>query len=121
MTMESRPMTRSSRTSPRRLTRFRMVAAVLAPVLALVAFSGYVVEEKLASYRASADLLIAARVAQSAHRLARDVESERSLSALYIGTGRNSWRPELDDLRDATDRSRERFLEIGRASCRERV
>ncbi|MEW5729903.1 MAG: nitrate- and nitrite sensing domain-containing protein [Pseudomonadota bacterium] len=98
--------------SLRRLQRYRMIAAVLAPVMALVAFSGYVVEEKLASYRASADLLLAARVAQSAHKLARDVENERSVSALHIATGRGSWRPEVDELRAATDRSADDFRRL---------
>ena len=50
--------------------------AVLAPVLALVAFSAYVVNEKLATYSHSSDLLVAAQVARSAQGLARELEAE---------------------------------------------
>ncbi|MGE5547594.1 MAG: nitrate- and nitrite sensing domain-containing protein [Solirubrobacterales bacterium] len=80
-----------------------MLLAVLAPVLALMAFSGYVVQEKLDLYRDSADLLTAAQISRSAHALARDLQSERALSAVYISSSRNADREELDDQRDATD------------------
>lgn len=87
----------------RALWRQRVVMAVLAPVLGLVVFSGYVVEEKLASYRTSAEMLRAAEIARAAHALARDLENERGLSALYVGTNRQAWRPELDTQRISTD------------------
>jgi len=86
-----------------RLARYRLAMAVLAPVLTLVAFSAYVVLEKLEGYRASADLLTAAQVARAAHDLARELENERGLSALHIGTGRESWQSELDEQRGQTD------------------
>jgi hypothetical protein len=80
-----------------------MVLAVLVPVLGLIAFSAYVVHEKLQSYRDSADLLQAAQFARTAHALARELENERSLAALYIGTDRLAWRSELEDQRQQTD------------------
>lgn len=86
-----------------RLVRYRLALAVLAPVLTLVAFSAYVVLDKLEGYRASADLLTGAQVARAAHDLARELENERGLSALYMGTGRESWRSELDEQRAQTD------------------
>lgn len=85
------------------LSRHRLAAAVLAPVLALVAFSAYVVSEKLETYGRSADLLIAAQVARATQGLSRELESERGLSALYIGTNRQSWQRDLEEQRDATD------------------
>ncbi|MCR6630752.1 MAG: nitrate- and nitrite sensing domain-containing protein [Magnetospirillum sp.] len=85
------------------LTRHRLVAAVLAPVLALVAFSAYVVIEKLDAYRRSADLLVAAQVARAAHGLARELEDERRWSAMYVGTDRESWRQDMEEQRNATD------------------
>ncbi|MBC7908302.1 MAG: nitrate- and nitrite sensing domain-containing protein [Rhodospirillaceae bacterium] len=87
----------------RKLARYRLAAAVVAPMLTLVAFSGYVVHEKLESYRDSADLLLAAQVARTSHALARELEDERALVALYLGTNRESWRNELDDQRALTD------------------
>ncbi|CAA7625170.1 PAS domain S-box protein [Magnetospirillum sp. UT-4] len=100
-----RPTTRSRPPIRRllRMARFRLVAAVLAPVLALVAFSTYVVEEKLETYRHNADMLVAAQVARSAQALARELEAERGLSALHLGTGRSGWREDLDDQRLRTD------------------
>lgn len=86
-----------------RLGRYRMAAAVLAPVLTLVLFSGYVVKEKLVGYRASADLLMASQISRAAHGLTRELESERSLSALYLGSARAHWRAELEDQRGLTD------------------
>ncbi|MBX9635672.1 MAG: nitrate- and nitrite sensing domain-containing protein [Magnetospirillum sp.] len=87
----------------RKLARYRLAAAIMAPMLALVAFSGYVVFEKLEGYRESADLLLAAQVARTTHDLARELENERSLVALYLGTNRETWRSELDDQRALTD------------------
>lgn len=87
----------------RKLARYRLAAAVMLPMLTLVAFSGYVVHEKLESYRESADLLLAAQVARITHGLARELENERSLVALYLGTNRETWRGELDDQRALTD------------------
>jgi len=92
-----------------RLARHSLVAAVVAPVVALVAFSGYVVAEKLESYRRSADVLAMVRVARNAHSLARELENERTLSALYLGTGRQSWQSELEDQRRLTDERAEDF------------
>jgi PAS domain S-box-containing protein len=86
-----------------RLVRYRLALAVLAPVLTLVAFSAYVVLDKLEGYQASADLLTGAQVARAAHDLARELENERGLSALYLGTARESWRNELDEQRAQTD------------------
>lgn len=85
------------------LTRHSLVAAVVAPMVALVAFSSYVVADKLESYRKSADLLATVEIARTAHSLARELESERTLSALFLGTNRQSWRSELDDQRRLTD------------------
>ncbi|MBC7950260.1 MAG: PAS domain S-box protein, partial [Rhodospirillaceae bacterium] len=86
-----------------KLARYRLAAVVVAPMLTLVAFSGYVVHEKLESYRESADLLLAAQVARASHGLARELEDERALVALYLGTNRESWRSELNDQRALVD------------------
>jgi PAS domain S-box-containing protein len=94
------------------LGRNRLALAVLAPVLALVAFSAYVVNEKLATYSHSADLLVAAQVARAAQGLARELEAERSLSSLYLGTARQSWREDLEDQRGATDERAQAFRAI---------
>ncbi len=85
------------------LGRNRLAVAVLAPVLALVLFSAYVVNEKLTTYRGSADLLVAAQVARATQGLARELETERGLSALYMGGDRQAWRDDLVDQRAATD------------------
>jgi PAS domain S-box-containing protein len=103
MTRLRPPTLRPAANGLRRLLRYRMVLAVLVPVLGLIAFSAYVVHEKLQSYRDSADLLQAAQFARTAHALARELENERSLAALYIGTDRLAWRSELEDQRQQTD------------------
>lgn len=87
----------------RSLLRYRMVAAILAPVAALVLFSGYVIEEKLSSYRESNLMLVGAKVAQAAHALARDLELERGATAIHLGTGRTEWLVEMDTRRTITD------------------
>ncbi len=89
---------------PRRvLARDRLVAAVLAPVLALMAFGAYVVNEKLDAYRHSAELLAVAQLARTGHELARQVEDERNLSALWVGGGRADDEGPLIDQRSQTD------------------
>ncbi|MGE5516099.1 MAG: nitrate- and nitrite sensing domain-containing protein [Bacteroidota bacterium] len=94
------------------LSRHRLALAVLAPVLALVAFSAYVVSEKLDTYGRSADLLVAAQVARAAQELARELENERSLSAQYIGAERQSWLEDLEDQRAATDDRADAFRDV---------
>lgn len=85
------------------LSRRRLLAAVMAPVLALIAFGSFVVHEKLEAYRRSADLLATAQLARAAHGLARELQEERTLSAQFIGSGRDEWVPQLEDQRIATD------------------
>ncbi|HLO75932.1 MAG TPA: nitrate- and nitrite sensing domain-containing protein, partial [Magnetospirillum sp.] len=96
----------------RRLPHHRLVLAVLAPVLALVAFSAYVVHEKLETYTRSADLLSAAQSARAAQELARELENERNLSALFLSTDRQSWREDLEEQREATDERAESFRAV---------
>lgn len=93
----------------RSLLRYRMVAAVLAPVAALVLFSGYVIEEKLSSYRQSNTMLVGAKVARAAHGLARDLELERGATAIHLGTGRAEWLVEMEARRSITDLSVDAF------------
>ncbi|HTH18231.1 MAG TPA: nitrate- and nitrite sensing domain-containing protein, partial [Magnetospirillum sp.] len=95
-----------------RLARHRVAVAVLAPVLTLVAFSAYVVYEKLETYRRGSDLLVATQVARAAHGLARELENERNLSALYIGAAREWWQEDLEDQRAATDERAEEFRAV---------
>ncbi len=93
----------------RMLARDRLVAAVLAPVLALIAFGSYVVDEKLDTYRHRADLLAAAQLARTTHDLARELEQERGLSALYVSTGRAGGASRLEGQRLLTDGRRDAF------------
>jgi PAS domain S-box-containing protein len=95
-----------------RLTRYRVAAAILAPMLTLLAFSAYVVVEKLDAYQRSADLLVAAEVARAAHGLAHELENERRWSAMYIGSARDSWRQDLETQRAATDERADLFREL---------
>ncbi|MGE5505938.1 MAG: PAS domain S-box protein [Actinomycetota bacterium] len=75
---------RRSGTQPRSI-RQHMLMAVMAPALALVAFSGWIVVEKLALYRHSADLLAAARVVGAARAMASQLQAERTLSLMAAG------------------------------------
>ncbi|MDA8229894.1 MAG: PAS domain S-box protein [Magnetospirillum sp.] len=90
-------------TQPRVIGRGRLLVALVIPVMALTAFGGYVVWEKLDGYRHNAVLLATAEMAQSAHALARELQEERDLSALFIGAGRNHWAQPLDRQRTDTD------------------
>ncbi|NFV78781.1 nitrate- and nitrite sensing domain-containing protein [Magnetospirillum aberrantis] len=110
--MSSAPSTPFRHKRFRLIGRNRLALAVLAPVLVLVVFSTYVVNEKLSTYQRSADLLIAAQLARAAQGLSRELESERGLSALYVGTGRQSWREELDAQRANTDGRAEDFRQV---------
>jgi len=96
----------------RRRGHGRLVLAVVAPVLALVALGSYVVQGKLDSYSQSADLLAAARLARSAHGLAHELQEERGLSAQFVRTDRDEGEAELDEQRDATNRRLEEFRRL---------
>ena len=48
------------------------IMAMLAPVLALIAFGGYVIQEKLDDYRESTDVVAIAQIARSGHALFRE-------------------------------------------------
>ncbi len=95
-----------------RLNRYRVAVTVIATVLALMAFSGYVVQDKLDTYRRGNDLLVAAQMVRTAHALAREIENERGISALYIGSGRSSWREELERQRGETDDRAQSFRHV---------
>ncbi|MBI5165841.1 MAG: PAS domain S-box protein [Magnetospirillum sp.] len=85
-------------------TTNRLLPIILAPVLALIAFGAYVVEEKLSTYRHNADLLVGARMARIGHALAREVQTERSLSAQFVSGGRSDGGAlDLERQRDVTD------------------
>jgi PAS domain S-box-containing protein len=85
------------------------VMAVLAPVLALIAFGGSVVQEKLEDYRETADMVATAHLARSGHAVIRELQEERGLSALYVGCGRTRWLAEVDEQRTQTDSSLDNF------------
>ena len=96
----------------RRRGHGRLVLAVVAPVLALVAFGSYVVQGKLDGYRQSTDLLAAARLARAAHGLAHELQEERGLSAQFVRSDRDEGEAELDQQRDATDRRLDEFRRL---------
>ena len=110
--MPPAPVFKLMRKRLRPLGRHRLALAVLAPVMALVAFSAYVVSEKLDTFTRSADLLVAAQVARAAQGLARELDSERGLSSLFIDTGRQSWQEELAEQRAATDERAQTFRTV---------
>ncbi|MBR9971688.1 PAS domain S-box protein [Magnetospirillum sulfuroxidans] len=85
------------------LGRYRLIIAVVAPILALVTFSAWVVEEKMDAYRDSADLLVAAQIARAAQSLTRELESERVLSARSVNRDDLQTRYELEAQRLNTD------------------
>ena len=89
---------------PLSLRRHRLIIAIMAPVLALMAFSAWVVSEKMDDYRHSAELLTATRIARLAQSLTRDLESERMLSARTLEAGDLQGRYELEAQRLRTDR-----------------
>lgn len=85
------------------LSRYRLIIAIIAPILALVAFSAWVVEEKMDAYRDSADLLVAAQIARAAQSLTRELENERILSTRAVDPNDLQARYELEAQRLNTD------------------
>lgn len=85
------------------LSRYRLIIAIVAPILALVAFSAWVVEEKMDAYRDSADLLVAAQIARAAQSLTRELENERILSTHAVDPNDLQARYELEAQRLNTD------------------
>lgn len=85
------------------LSRYRLIIAIVAPILALVAFSAWVVEEKMDAYRDSADLLVAAQIARAAQSLTRELENERILSTRAVDPNDLQARYELEAQRLNTD------------------
>ncbi|GEM_PF-1883171 len=98
MTQNSAPYTRQGLYS-----RYRLVIAIVAPILALVAFSAWVVEEKMQAYRDSADLLVTAQIARLSQALTRELEAERMLSVRALESGNLDTRAELEAQRLSTD------------------
>ncbi|MGE4281957.1 MAG: nitrate- and nitrite sensing domain-containing protein, partial [Magnetospirillum sp.] len=98
MTQNSAPYTRQGLYS-----RYRLVIAIVAPILALVAFSAWVVEEKMQAYRDSADLLVTAQIARLSQGLTRELEAERMLSVRALESGNLDTRAELEAQRLSTD------------------
>lgn len=94
------------------LSRYRLIIAIVAPILALVMFSAWVVEEKMDAYRDSADLLVAAQIARAAQSLTRELENERILSTRAIDPNDLQSRYELEAQRLNTD---ERLKALGTA------
>ncbi|OJX79264.1 PAS domain S-box protein [Magnetospirillum sp. 64-120] len=84
-------------------SRYRLVIAIIAPILALVAFSAWVVEEKMQAYRDSADLLVTAQIARLSQSLTRELETERMLSVRSLESGNLEIRAELESQRLTTD------------------
>jgi len=99
----------------RRRGHGRLVLAVVAPVLALVAFGSYAVQGKLESYRHSGDLLASARLARAAHFLAHELQEERGLSAIALNSGRAEGLEELEDQRESTNARLEAFRRLASA------
>ncbi|MCA1909764.1 MAG: PAS domain S-box protein [Magnetospirillum sp.] len=84
-------------------SRYRLAIAIVAPILALVAFSAWVVEDKMQAYRDSADLLVTAQIARLSQALTRELETERMLSVRSLESGSLETRIELETQRLATD------------------
>lgn len=84
-------------------SRYRLIIAIVAPILALVMFSAWVVEEKMDAYRDSADLLVAAQIARAAQSLTRELENERILSTRAVDPNDLQARYELEAQRLNTD------------------
>ena len=97
----------SSRPRPYETTglfrRYRLLIAIFAPILALVAFSAWVVDDKMGAYRDSADLLVTAQVTRSAQALSRELENERLLSTRRIDAQDLQARYELEAQRLNSD------------------
>jgi len=84
-------------------SRYRLVIAIVAPILALVAFSAWVVEDKMQAYRDSADLLVTAQIARLSQSLIRELEAERMLSVRSLEVPTLNTRGELEAQRLVTD------------------
>jgi PAS domain S-box-containing protein len=85
------------------LGRLRLWIAVLAPMLAMVAFAVLVMRERLKEYQHNSDMLVVAQVARASRSLVRELESERSLSAQFIGSSHAQWKPILLEQRSRVD------------------
>jgi PAS domain S-box-containing protein len=92
--------------------RNRLAMAVVAPALALLAFSVWMVADKLESYRRSADLLASAQIVRAGQATVRELQKERGVSALMLGSNRSSWQPELADQRAITDEHTRELREV---------
>jgi len=96
----------------RRRGHGRLVLAVVAPVLAVMALGSYVVQGKLESYRHCTDVLVAEQLARAAHVLARELHEERAQSARFVLAGRGGEQAELDYRRELTNRRLEDFRRL---------